>query len=224
MKKPDSFEEQRAKMVKEQLVARKIHDKRLLQAMMQVPRHLFVHPDHVESAYTDGPLPIGEGQTISQPYVAALMVAALGLQGHEKVLEIGTGSGYLAAVLGQLAAEVHSIEQFESLASKADQVIANLEFSNVHVHHNDGSAGLNEHAPYDGILVSAAAPKAPEALLTQLTPNGVLVIPVGDRNGQRLQRWTRDGDKFKYEESTKVSFVPLRGEFGWQRNAWPNPK
>ena len=211
-------------MVAEQLVARKIHDKRVLQAMMQAPRHLFVKKKNMKLAYADGPLPIGEGQTISQPYVVALMAEALGLEGDEKVLEVGTGSGYLAAILGLLAKEVHSIERFESLAENARRVIEEMAVSNVTIHHGDGSAGLLEHAPYNGIIVSAAAPSAPDTLLEQLAPNGVMVLPVGGRNGQRLQRWTRIGDDFDFEESTRVSFVPLRGEFGWQRNAWPKPR
>jgi protein-L-isoaspartate(D-aspartate) O-methyltransferase len=221
MKKQLSFEEQRRRMVEVQLIKRNIHDPRLLQAMVKVPRHRFVPPEDEHLAYSDGPLPIGNGQTISQPYVVALMVELLGLQGDEKVLEIGTGSGYQAAILGHLAKEVHTVEIHEELAHRAEITINELGLANVHIHHADGSAGLREHGPYEGILVSAAAPKAPKSLLAQLTEGGMMVLPVGSRKGQKLQRWVRGAQGYDHEEQTHVSFVPLRGEFGWQPKAWP---
>ena len=208
-------------MVEKQLAGRDIRSQAVLAAMSKVPRHLFVLPEDQPLAYDDGPLPIGHGQTISQPYVVALMAELLHLHGDEKVLEIGTGSGYQAAVLGHLAAEVHTVERFEQLAQRAEDLINELGLTNVHVHHADGSAGLLEQSPFEGILVAAAAPKAPQALLAQLAEGGVLVLPVGSNKGQRLQRWVRHGDEYDFEEITQVSFVPLRGEFGWQRKSWP---
>jgi protein-L-isoaspartate(D-aspartate) O-methyltransferase len=221
MKKKLTFEEQRTRMVEEQLIRRNIHNQRVLKVMAKVPRHRFVLEEDKHLAYGDGPLPIGNNQTISQPYVVALMVELLGLQGDEKVLEIGTGSGYQAAILGHLAKEVHTSEIHEELAHRANKTINDLGLDNVHVHHADGSAGLHEYAPYEGILVSAAAPKAPESLLAQLAEGGVMVLPVGSRKGQRLQRWIRHAQGYDYMEHTQVSFVPLRGEFGWQPKAWP---
>lgn len=214
------FDGQRHKMVKEQLIARGIHDVRLLEAMHNMPRHRFVQPGDEAQAYEDGPLPIGEKQTISQPYVVALMVESLDLQGGEKVLEIGTGSGYQAAVLAQLAEQVHTLEMSEKLANNAESILKELGLSNVYVHHMDGSAGLADQAPFDGIVVAAAAPKAPPPLLEQLSEGGILVIPVGNVSGQRLQRWQRKGKNFDHEEQLPVSFVPLRGEFGWQKKGW----
>lgn len=222
MKKKLSFEEQRQRMLDEQLIKRNIHNQLVLQAMAIVPRHRFVLPEDEHRAYSDGPLPIGNKQTISQPYVVALMLQLLDLQGGETVLEIGSGSGYQAAILGHLAKEVHTTEIHEELAHRAEKIINRLGLANVHIHHADGSAGLLEHAPYQGILVSAAAPKAPDALLAQLAEGGVMVLPVGSRKGQRLQRWVRHAQGYDYEEQTQVSFVPLRGEFGWQPKAWPN--
>jgi len=221
MSKQPSFEDRRRTMVEKQLAGRDIRSQTVLAAMSKVPRHLFVLPVDQPQAYNDGPLPIGHGQTISQPYVVALMTELLDLQGDEKVLEIGAGSGYQAAVLGHLAAEVHTVERFEELAARAELVINELGLANVHVHHADGSAGLLEQAPFEGILVAAAAPKAPQALLAQLSEGGVLVLPVGSNKGQRLQRWVRTGDEYDFDEITRVSFVPLRGEFGWQRKSWP---
>lgn len=223
MKKQLTFEEQRRSMVDEQLIKRNIHDPRLLEAMALVPRHHFVLAEDKHLAYRDGPLPIGNSQTISQPYVVALMIELLELKGEERVLEIGSGSGYQAAILGHLAKEVHTAEIHEELAQRSEKTIKELGLANVHIHHADGSAGLLEYAPYHGILVSAAAPKAPESLLAQLADGGVMVLPVGSRKGQRLQRWVRHADGYDYEEQTQVSFVPLRGEFGWQPKAWPKP-
>ncbi len=214
------FERERIRMVEEQLRRRGIRDPRLLKAMLTVPRHRFVPSEHRHLAYVDGPLPIGAGQTISQPYIVALMTQLLLLQGDETVLEIGTGSGYQAAILAELAQQVHTIERHPELAERAKLILRELGYQNVHVHIGDGSLGLAEFAPYQGILVTAAAPKAPAALLEQLEDGGRLVIPVGGQWGQMLERWTRHGDQFDQEEFVPVAFVPLRGEAGWKEDRW----
>lgn len=167
-------------------------------------------------AYADGPLPIGSGQTISQPYIVALMTQLLELKGNEKVLEIGTGSGYQAAILAYLASEVHTVERHADLARLAARILRDLDLKNVVVHVGDGSRGLFEFAPYDGILVTAGSPQVPPPLFDQLADGGRLVIPVGGRTGQYLERWRRSGTRVESEELTPVAFVPLRGEFGWQ--------
>lgn len=210
---------ERLRMVDDQLRKRDIRDQRVLDAMRSVPRHIFVPPEHRHLAYSDGPLPIGGRQTISQPYIVALMTQLLELKGGEKVLEVGTGSGYQAAVLSHLAREVHSIERDASLFEGAGQVIAALGLDNVHVHTGDGSTGLVAHAPYDAILVTAAAPDVPPGLLEQLVDGGCLVIPVGGRLGQYLEKWLRKGAKYNRDVLVPVAFVPLRGKYGWE-NDW----
>ncbi|GAB4478019.1 MAG: protein-L-isoaspartate(D-aspartate) O-methyltransferase [Anaerolineales bacterium] len=214
------FRRERVRMVEEQLRRRGIHAPRLLEAMLKVPRHRFVPVEHRHLAYVDGPLPIGVGQTISQPYIVALMTQLLLLEGDEKVLEIGTGSGYQAAILGELAREVHTIERHVELAKRAKQVLQELGYQNIHVHIGDGSLGLAEFAPYQAIIVTAAAPKPPPALLEQLDEGGRLVIPVGGQWGQMLERWTRRGPRYEQEEFVPVAFVPLRGEAGWKDERW----
>lgn len=206
---------ERNRMVEEQLIGRDIRDKRVLEAMRSVPRHLFVLPQHRRQAYSDGPLPIGGGQTISQPYIVALMTQLLNLKGDEKVLEIGTGSGYQAAILSKLAREVHSVERDRELAERAVRVLNSLGINNVHVHVGDGSQGLPDHAPYQAILVTAAAPEVPQVMLNQLDDGGRLVIPVGGRFGQFLELWERKGAEFTQDVLAPVAFVPLRGKFGW---------
>ncbi|HEX7973609.1 MAG TPA: protein-L-isoaspartate(D-aspartate) O-methyltransferase [Anaerolineales bacterium] len=203
-------------MVKEQLRGRDIDDPRVLDAMSLVPRHVFVLPEHRSLAYADGPLPIGANQTISQPYIVALMTQLLELRGDETVLEVGTGSGYQAAVLAYLARRVHTIERHDSLARLAARILADLGLDNVTVHVGDGSRGLPEFAPYQAILVTAAAPQVPPALFDQLDEAGRLVIPVGGQRGQTLERWLRKGEDFIYEPISPVAFVPLLGDFGWQ--------
>ncbi len=210
----------RERMVKEQLIWRGIHDERLLEAVRAVPRHRFVRKEYQHLAYTDGPLPIGNGQTISQPYIVALMTQMLELEGHENVLEIGTGSGYQAAVLAHLARQVYTVERIPALARQAAAVLEELGLFNVHVHTGDGSLGLPDHAPYQAILVAAAAPVVPRVLLDQLGDLGRMVIPVGGQGGQYLERWVREGDKFNHEEGVPVAFVPLRGRFGWGEANW----
>ena len=203
-------------MVEEQLAKRDISDSRVLAAFGAVPREAFVAESLSSSAYSDAPLPIGEGQTISQPYIVALTLQALGLRGSERVLEVGTGSGYAAAILSHLAAEVHSIERIESLAAGATERLARLGYANVRVHCADGTLGWPEWAPYDAIAVAASGPEVPAALLTQLAPNGRLVIPVGrDPSVQTLLRVRRAGNTFQREELTPVRFVPLVGAQGW---------
>ena len=216
----DRHERERIRMVRSQIEGRGLKDPRLLAAFETVPRHLFVPESHRYAAYDDGPIPIGHSQTISQPYIVALMTALLQLKGDERVLEIGTGSGYQAAILGFLTAEVHTVEFVPELAAQADQLLKELGFDNVHVHVGDGSLGWPEAAPYDGILVAAAAPDAPRALLGQLKDGGRLVLPVGGRSMQNLEVWTRTGDDFKSRIETSVAFVPLRGEQGWDRKDW----
>ncbi len=213
----EEYEKQRERMVREQISRRGLNEPRLLSAMLTVPRHLFVPAEYRLSAYENGPLPIGFGQTISQPYIVALMTHLLQLQGDERVLEVGTGSGYQAAILGRLAREVHTIELVPELAESAAKLLEELGMHNVHIHIGDGSLGWPESAPYAGILVAAAAPQAPEALLEQLADGGRMVVPVGERGWQELEVWERQGNLYKSRNVLSVAFVPLRGEQGWDR-------
>jgi protein-L-isoaspartate(D-aspartate) O-methyltransferase len=210
------FEEQRNRMVNEHLLGRDIRDPRVLEAMRSVPRHLFISPVYAVHAYADSPLPIGNEQTISQPYIVALMTQLLNLQGGEKVLEIGTGSGYQAAILGFLAGEVHTVERIPPLAHQAEATLRQIGIKNVSVHIGDGTRGWAECAPYDCIVVTAAAPRVPTALLEQLVDGGLLVIPVGGRGNQTLQRLQRKGQDYETEIIVPVAFVPLKGDFGWK--------
>ncbi len=207
----------RQRMVSDQLRKRDIVDPAVLAAFANVPREVFVPSELVDRAYEDGPLPIGQGQTISQPYVVAMTVQALRLRGHERVLEIGTGSGYAAAVLAQLAREVVTVERLESLAQTAIARMRRLGIDNVEVHVGDGTLGWPAKAPYEAIAVAAGAPpKPPQALLDQLAIGGRLVLPMGDAENQRLVRITRRGpDDYVHEDLGEVRFVPLLGEQGW---------
>lgn len=203
-------------MVADHLRRRDIHDARVLAAFTAVPRERFVPDALADRAYDDAPLPIGEGQTISQPYVVAMTAQALGLTGTERVLEIGAGSGYAAAILGMLAHEVVTIERIESLAQRAAETLSSLGIANVHVHHADGTLGWPAEAPYDAIAVAAGAPAPPPALLAQLAIGGRLVIPTGAPDAQRLVRITRKTDiDYGEEDLGDVRFVPLLGEQGW---------
>jgi protein-L-isoaspartate(D-aspartate) O-methyltransferase len=204
-------------MVSQQLRTRGIRDQRVLQAMRGIPRHLFVPSEQQSMAYDDMPLPIGCEQTISQPLMVALMTEALQLQGGERVLEIGTGSGYQAAILGRLSRVVFSVERIPELAARARFVLAALDLKNVHVFVGDGTLGLPEHAPYNAIVVTAGAPYIPQPLVEQLTAGGRLVIPVGDRVEQVLTRVTKTSTGQHTEHLGSCRFVPLIGRGGWIR-------
>jgi len=206
-------------MVDVQLRARGIKDEGVLRAMGKIPRHLFVDEGILNQAYDDNPLPIGERQTISQPYIVALMTEALQLTGKEKVLEIGTGSGYQAAVLAELADRVLSIERIASLASKARIIIEYLNYFNVLIWVGDGTYGWKDEAPFDAIIVTAGAPVVPDTLKDQLAVGGKLVIPVGDRSTQtmiKITRLSKDPGDIKVEELGGCRFVSLIGEHGWK--------
>jgi protein-L-isoaspartate(D-aspartate) O-methyltransferase len=210
--------ERRADMVRRHLEARGVRDHAVLRAMGRVPRERFVSPADRAHAYDDRALPIDAGQTISQPYVVAIMTEALELAAASRVLEIGTGSGYAAAVLGEIAARVDTVERHADLAESAGRVLADLGYVDVHVHEGDGSLGWPPAAPYDGIVVTAAGPSVPTALVEQLADGGRLVLPVGDRDrGQRLVRVRRTGATVTEEDLGGVAFVPLIGEQGWSR-------
>ena len=203
-------------MVEEQVVARGIKSPRLLAALRKVPRHLFVDPGLLQRAYDDSSLPIGEKQTISQPYMAARMTEALDLSGEEKVLEIGTGSGYQSALLAELSFNVFSVEKIRALAVKARAVLDRLQYHNIAIQVGDGSIGWPEHSPFDAIMVTAGAPDVPRPLLEQLAVGGRLVIPVGDDESQVLLRVTRYASKLEEEQLGDCRFVKLWGKFGWQ--------
>ncbi|MCC6146247.1 MAG: protein-L-isoaspartate(D-aspartate) O-methyltransferase [Anaerolineaceae bacterium] len=219
--KPKALDEARSRMVQEQIDRRGLHNQRLLDAFLKVPRHLFVPEEAIEYAYNDEPLPISCGQTISQPYIVALMTSLLDLHGGENVLEIGAGSGYQAAILAEMTKTVHSVEYHAALAEGAQKALNGAGYGRVQVHVGDGSLGWPESAPYQGIVVTAAAPKAPHPLLNQLDDGGKLVLPVGARGRQELQVWERRGANFTHESIIPVSFVPLRGEYGWSEEQWP---
>jgi protein-L-isoaspartate(D-aspartate) O-methyltransferase len=210
----------RNRMVNEQIIARGIQDERVLDALKRVPRHWFVPEEYAHIAYSDNPLPIGNGQTISQPYIVALMTELLELEGDETVLEVGTGSGYQAALLAYLAQRVYTIERHTVLAEKAEKVLQRLGLTNVSVHVGDGSVGLQKYSPYQAIVVTAAAPRVPQQFFDQLSEGGRLVIPEGGIGGQILDRWRKHGSEYKQEHIAPVAFVPLRGQHGWKEDNW----
>ena len=210
------FAHQRTLMVDRHVAARGIGDGRILQAMREVPRHRFVPQVVAAKAYGPGALPIGKGQTISQPYIVARMIELLELGGNEKVLEIGTGTGYQAVVLSKLCAKVFSIERVNELALRATEVIRELKIHNVSVKVFDGTYGWSDQAPFDRIIVAAAAPEVPEPLLQQLKRTGKLVIPIGPEGSQRLALVTRVGTQWRIEDRGSAEFVPLVGKFGWK--------
>jgi protein-L-isoaspartate(D-aspartate) O-methyltransferase len=216
---PDGFAQARQEMVETQIRRRHITDSRVLECLERVPRHEFVPAEFRDRAYEDAPLPIGEGQTISQPYIVAAMTAALRLQGNERVLEIGTGFGYQAAVLACLAREVFTVEFRAALATEAGERLARLGCKNVHVHCGDGTLGLPEFAPYDAVLVAAAAPSVPAPLLAQLAEDGRMVVPVGDVENQDLQLVERSHNTFRTTMLEPCRFVPLLGAHGWKGTA-----
>lgn len=203
-------------MVERQLRARAVRDERVLAAMARVPRELFVPAEVRERAYDDVALPIGGGQTISQPYMVAWICEQLGLRGEERVLDVGAGSGYQAAVLSELAAEVHTVERLPELAETARRNLAAAGYERVHVHVGDGSLGLPEHAPYAAIAVAAASPELPLPLYEQLEPGGRLVVPVGSRREQRLELVVRTPEGPSTRESVTCRFVPLLGASGFR--------
>jgi protein-L-isoaspartate(D-aspartate) O-methyltransferase len=208
--------DERHVMVKEQLEKRGIRHPWLLQAMLDIPRHLFIPPDDRDKAYADGPLPIGSGQTISQPYIVASMIELMEPKASHRVLEVGVGSGYSATVLSRLVGEVYGVEREASLLAQAEKRFKELDVPNVHLKEGDGTLGWEEQAPFDAILVAAAAPQIPKTLLRQLKTGGVMVIPVGKRNEQELVRVVkRSEDHFQEKVLYAVKFVPLIGKEGW---------
>lgn len=205
-------------MVRDQIEARGIRNPRVLQAMMKVPRHLFVPEPYTRAAYQDRPLPIGEGQTISQPYIVAYMTELLDPQPSDTILEIGAGSGYQAALLAELAARVVTIERLTDVASLARRNLSRLGIKNVKVMVADGTMGWPEDAPYDGIMITAAAPEVPPPLLGQLREGGRLVAPIGGRGMQELVKVVKKGASLEYTYHGGVVFVPLVGRYGWRED------
>jgi len=212
----EPFQVEREAMVQYQIKNRGVKAERVLAAMQTVPRHRFLPKGLQELAYGDHPVRIGRGQTISQPYIVALMTELLDVKPDHKVLEVGTGSGYQAAILAELAEEVYTLERFPELAESAKGMLNDLGYQNIHVLVGDGTMGYPPAAPYDRIVVTAAAPKVPDPLLEQLNQGGRLVIPVGSRYLQHLEIWDRDQEKFKKSVNVPVVFVPLVGEEGWK--------
>lgn len=211
----------REKMVRDQIERRGIKHLGVLAAMRKVPRHLFVPMEYQSEAYADHPLPIGYSQTISQPYIVALMTEMIQPEKDDVVLEIGTGSGYQAAILSCLVSKVHSIDRHADLVNQAQQTTSKLNYSNIQFHTGDGSLGLPHFAPFDAILITAAAPQIPQPLLSQLKVGGQLVCPVGARYHQTLEKWRRISvDQYVHDQDIPVSFVPLLGEFGWSEKDW----
>jgi len=207
----------RKRMVETQVLGRGIQDRRVIDAMLKIPRHLFVEEAMAEQAYNDNPLPIGERQTISQPYMVALMSQLLELTGKERVLEIGTGSGYQAAVLAVLADRVYTMERIRPLAMRARKVLDSLGLLNVNIKVDDGTCGWEEEAPFDAIIVTAGAPEIPEALVAQLAQGGRLVLPVGNQSSQTLVKVRKGQDgALSVEQSIGCRFVKLIGKHGWE--------
>jgi protein-L-isoaspartate(D-aspartate) O-methyltransferase len=209
------YEKLREHMVNTQLIPRGIKDRRVLDAMLRVQRHIFAGEHNLTRSYDDMALPIGEGQTISQPYMVAIMTELLELKGREKVLEIGTGSGYQGAVLAELAKEVYTIERIGLLAEKAEEIYRMLSYDNIHVITGDGTLGWQKEAPFDRIITTAASPGLPEPFLEQLAMNGIIVIPVGSRYSQTLLKIRKTEHGLIEEHHTPCVFVPLIGEYGW---------
>lgn len=215
MSRPSTFDINRERMIEEQLIPRGISDERVLDAMRRVPRHLFVEDALQSHAYGDFPLPIGSGQTISQPYIVALMTEQLQLNGTEKVLEIGTGSGYQAAILSRLCQKVYTIERIDGLVGRARKVFDRLHYHNIVSRIDDGTEGWPAEAPFDGILVTAGGPRLPEPLLQQLADPGRLIMPVGDQGIQNLQLVEKKEGGITVQTIEQVRFVDLIGSYGW---------
>ncbi len=213
----EDYKRLRDLMVETQLIERGIKDVRVLAAMRKVPRHLFMPEEIRYKAYDDMALPIGENQTISQPYMVAIMTELLELQGGERVLEVGTGSGYQAAVLAELCREVYTVERVAVLSDEARKRLDDLGYTNVHAVVGDGTTGLQEEAPFGGIIVTAAAPQVPEPLIRQLREGGIIVAPIGERYSQILIKGRKEKGTLVEEYSTPCVFVPLIGDYGWKK-------
>lgn len=209
------FAAARERMVERQIARRGITSNRVLEAFRSVPRHKFVPGKWQDHAYEDRPLPISKGQTISQPYIVAYMTEKLDLGIQDNVLEIGTGSGYQAAILAELAGEVYTVERHRSLAEDTAEKLNQMGYENIHVFHRDGTLGLPEHSPYDAIIVTASAPEIPQPLLDQLAEGGKLIMPVGGRRGQVLKLCTMNEGEISTDSLSPVAFVPLIGDQGW---------
>ena len=217
-----AFEKARARMVDEQIFCRGITETSVLEVFRKVPRHLFVPQEYQSEAYEDYPIPIGFGQTISQPFIVALMTEKAQIAKTDTVLEIGTGSGYQAAILSCLCKSVDTIERIPELAKGAEDIFFELGFKNIVTHIGDGTCGWVESSPYDVILVSAGSPELPPPLKEQIKKEGRIVIPIGNSWNQELQVWKRTGTDFDIEDVIPVVFVPLLGKWGWQRNSYRN--
>ncbi len=217
MLEKDLYRIAREKMVEKQIKARGIKDERVLKAMLKVPRHLFVDPSLIDQAYADHPLPIGSGQTISQPYIVALMTEALELRGNERVLEVGTGSGYQTAILAELALWVYTIEKYHQLLERAKKIlIEKLGYKNISFKLGDGTLGWKEAAPFDAIIVTAGGPKVPQPLVDQLKEGGRIVIPVGNEDIQVLIKGIKKGGRLETTPLDGVKFVKLVGAYGFK--------
>ena len=206
---------QRRKMVEEQILGRGIKDLSVMEALSRVPRHLFVNSSLQHKAYGDCPLPIGENQTISQPYIVALMTQVLDLKGEERVLEIGTGSGYQTAILAELAAQIFTIERVKPLVKKTKELLEGLKYKNIVFKTFDGTYGWRDQSPFDAILISAATPSIPKSLIEQLADKGRLVAPVGERESQDLIVLNKNGNRVVERKIGSCKFVPLIGKFAW---------
>lgn len=215
------FETLKKRMVQEQLIPRGIKNLKVLSVLSRIERHKFIQENLKNNAYADFPLPIGEGQTISQPYIVALMTEGLDLSGNEKVLEIGTGSGYQTAILAELSREVYSIERFETLAQRAQSLLIELGYKNIKIKVGDGTLGWQEEAPFDRIIITASSPKIPEPLVEQLADNGKLILPLGENLSQVLTLVEKKEGRLKSSDICGCVFVPLVGKYGWsdKRNA-----
>jgi len=211
----DTLEAKKKSMIDTQLKSRGILSSDVLRAMFKVPREKFLNSEYIDAAYNDGPLSIGSGQTISQPYMVAMMTEALMLKKSDKVLEIGTGSGYQSAVLQEIAAHIFSVERISLLAEHALKVLASLGYADIAIKVGDGTLGWSEQSPFDAIIVTSGSPSVPETLMTQLSDGGRMIIPVGSRSHQRIIRIIRSGDNYNKEEMLSCIFVPLIGKYGW---------
>lgn len=212
----EDFSEARKKMVQNQIIARGIEDSRVIDAMIKIPRHEFITSKFWNQAYNDYPLPTDCGQTISQPYIVALMTELLELKGDEKVLEIGTGSGYQTAILAELSASVYSVERFNKLSLRAKEILDKLDYKNINIKTDDGTKGWHEFSPYDAIIVTASTPQIPQPLIDQLRDNGRMVIPVGARFSQDLTLVKKEKGNVITSSHSGCIFVPLIGDYGWK--------